>query len=328
MLSLVALVLSFVLSFGSALLCALTVYWLDRYEKEPKILLGGVFLWGAVVAFIGGVVFEEILDWGTRAVTGSPALDNALTGAVYAPIVEESLKGFAILIVFAIFRNEFDSILDGIVYAGIVALGFAATENSFYLFSLGYLKNGFPGLFSLFFLRDVLSIWNHPFYTAFAGIGLAIARLSPNLLLKLAAPILGWTMGVVGHGLHNAYIGSACFLVFPLEWLGWFLMFILIIWAIRREGKWIAAHLSELMHAGVISVEQYHTACSTWSQTMARYRALNAGHYRATSRFYQVCGELALKRQQRATLGEERGNTPIIERLEKELAELAPRAQV
>ena len=26
------------------------VYWIDRYEKEPKLLLGGVFIWGAVIA--------------------------------------------------------------------------------------------------------------------------------------------------------------------------------------------------------------------------------------------------------------------------------------
>ena len=47
-----------------------------------------------------------------------------------APIIEESLKGLAVLLVFLLFRKEFDSILDGIVYAAITALGFAATENS------------------------------------------------------------------------------------------------------------------------------------------------------------------------------------------------------
>lgn len=284
--ALVGLALSIALSFGPALLCALTVYWLDRYEKEPKFLLGFVFLWGAVVAFIGGVIFEEILGWGTRALTGSQALSNALTVSVYAPLVEESLIGF------------------------------------------GYLKNGFSGLFGLFFLRDVLSIWNHPLYTAFIGIGLAMARLSPRLVVKLGAPIVGWTLGVIGHGLHNAYVGAACFLVFPLEWLGWLLMFILIIWANRREGKWITLHLSAFAESGAITAAQYQTACSTWAQTMARYRALRAGHYYSTSRFYQLCGELALKMQQRATLGEERGNTAIIERLEKELAQLAPRANM
>jgi protease PrsW len=26
------------------------IYWLDRYEKEPRLLLGAVFFWGAVIA--------------------------------------------------------------------------------------------------------------------------------------------------------------------------------------------------------------------------------------------------------------------------------------
>jgi hypothetical protein len=39
-----------------------------------------------------------------------------------------------VLAVFLFFRNEFDSLLDGIVYGGITALGFAATENVLYLF--------------------------------------------------------------------------------------------------------------------------------------------------------------------------------------------------
>src|SRR6185436_10766252 len=38
-----AFLLAVILSFGPALACAATVYWLDRYEKEPKVLLGAVF---------------------------------------------------------------------------------------------------------------------------------------------------------------------------------------------------------------------------------------------------------------------------------------------
>ena len=37
-------------------LFAAFVNWLDRYEKEPKILLGAAFGWGAVIA--GGVALS------------------------------------------------------------------------------------------------------------------------------------------------------------------------------------------------------------------------------------------------------------------------------
>jgi hypothetical protein len=47
---------------------------------------------------------------------------------------------------------------------------------------------------------------------------------------------------------------------------------------------------------------------------------------RATARFYQVCGELAHKKEQLKKLGDENGNTVIIEKLRTELAALAPQA--
>ena len=45
-----ALAGAFFFGFVPMLLLAAFVNWLDRYEKEPILLLGGVFLWGAVVA--------------------------------------------------------------------------------------------------------------------------------------------------------------------------------------------------------------------------------------------------------------------------------------
>jgi hypothetical protein len=36
--------------FFPTFIFAIFIYWLDRYEKEPKILLGAVYSWGAIVA--------------------------------------------------------------------------------------------------------------------------------------------------------------------------------------------------------------------------------------------------------------------------------------
>ena len=94
--------------------------------------------------------------------------------------MEETLKGLAVLVVFLVFRREFDSVLDGIIYAGVAALGFAATENAYYIYTYGYQESGWSGLLSLTFIRVILVGWQHPFYTAFFGIGLAVARLNRN----------------------------------------------------------------------------------------------------------------------------------------------------
>ena len=116
------------------------------------------------------------------------------------------LIGLAVLLVFLFFRTEFDSILDGIVYAGVVALGFAATENTIYIWR-GYNAGGWQGLFQLVFIRVILVGWQHPVYTAFTGIGLAFARMNRSVLVKFFAPIIGFSLAMLTHSLHNTLAG-------------------------------------------------------------------------------------------------------------------------
>ena len=53
--------------------------------------------------------------------------------AVYlAPVVEESVRGLAILLILWFQRRELDGVVDGLVYAGLAGAGFA-TENILYL---------------------------------------------------------------------------------------------------------------------------------------------------------------------------------------------------
>lgn len=305
------------------------VYWIDRFEKEPKILLGFVFIWGAVIAAGTAFVINTILGMGVYFFTGSEAATDLTTGALIAPVVEESLKGLAVLLVFLIFRTEFDSILDGIVYASIVALGFAATENAYYIYKFGYTENGIQGLLWLVAVRVLMVGWQHPFYTAFTGIGLAIARLNRNLAIKLSAPLIGWCIAVFAHSIHNTLAstltGTEGLVVgTTLDWTGWSLMLLFIFWAISRERYWVQEQLNEEVALGLLSPAQYRTACSAWLQNSARLEALFQGRYQSTSRFYQICAELAYKKKQLAILGEEQGNSFIVQKLRDELLKLSP----
>jgi RsiW-degrading membrane proteinase PrsW (M82 family) len=305
------------------------LYWIDRYEKEPKILLGGVFLWGAMVSAGLAFVVNTILGVGVYLVTGSEAFTDLATGSLVAPPVEESLKGMAVLLVFLLFHHEFDSILDGIVYAGIAALGFAATENIYYIYNYGFLENGYTGLFWLVFVRVILVGWQHPFYTAFIGIGLAMARFQRNTLLKLILPVIGWGIAITAHSIHNTIatfasgLGGMALGTF-IDWSGWLLMLIFILWSLARERKWIRMHLREEVSRGIISPAQYKTACSAGAQSAARLSALFTGRYRATSRFYNLTAELAYKKQQRARMGEEGDNSERIRKARAALARLSP----
>jgi len=265
---------------------------------------------------------------GVYLITGSEVATELATGSLVAPPVEESLKGLAVLLVFLLFRREFDSTLDGIVYAGITALGFAATENTYYIYNYGYLEDGMEGLFFLVFVRVILVGWQHPFYTAFIGIGLALARFQKNVWGQLLLPAFGWGLAVSAHALHNTIaslatgVGGLVLGTF-IDWSGWLVMFIFILGAIYREKQNIRRHLREEVTLGIISKRQYHTAYSTWGMSSARISALTSGKYRATHRFYRLTAELAHKKEQRAKMGDEGRNSAIIENLRQELENLA-----
>lgn len=318
--------------FVPCFLFAYILYWLDRYEKEPKILLGAVFMWGVVVAAGGSYIINSLFGMTIFGLTGSEGLANVTGATISAPLVEETLKGMAVLIVFLIFRHEFDSLLDGIVYAGIAALGFAATENSIYIWR-GYASDGWGGLALLVFIRVILVGWQHPFYTAFIGMGLAVARTNRNGFIKVAAPLAGWGLAMFTHSLHN-FLASVpllgdltCLLGSLLDWTGVLFMFIVILWAGWMEQKNIILHLREEVQLGIITVEQYRTASSFFAHSMVWMSSIFSGKFKATSRFYQVIGELAHKKEQLRKHGEESGNSALIQKYRQELSALSPRAQ-
>ena len=112
------------------------------------------------------------------------------------------------------------------------------------------------------------------------------------------------------------------------DWSGWSIMLIFILWALYREQKWIATHLREEVSLGTISAAQYLIACSGARQLLARLNALFSGRYQTTHRFYLLTAELAYKKQQYATLGDEGGNTQIITKLRSDLSQLSAQALV
>lgn len=322
--------LAALLSFIPAFLCAAFVYWLDRYEKEPKLLLGLAFFWGAVVATAGSLVSQLILEGTFAIATGSESAADLAGTTLFAPLTEESLKGFAVLLVFLFFRREFDSVLDGLVYAGVVALGFAATEDTIYLFAEAT-ENGIEAMLGLWIVRILLGIWGHPFYTAWIGLGLAASRLSKSVLVRWLAPPAGWTIAVIAHALHNGLatasgeVAELGLLMFLLDWLGWLVMGVILAVALWRERRMLQLQLAEEVTRGTLGERQYRVALSP-VHLGVRLRALSSGRLLATRRFYRLAGELAHKKQQLARMGDEGGTALHVEQLREEMRRLSPLA--
>src|SRR4029079_12058155 len=106
---------------------------------------------------------------------------------ISAPLIEEGTKGLGVVLFMIFLRNEFDDILDGIVYAGVIALGFATVENVLYYGRT--VSAGGGGLLFILFLRGVLSPFAHSLFTSMTGIGCGISRETHNKTVKIIAPI-------------------------------------------------------------------------------------------------------------------------------------------
>jgi hypothetical protein len=107
-----------------------------------------------------------------------------------------------------------------------------------------------------------------------------------------------------------------------VDWFGWITMGIFILFMIARERGVLQDQLSEEVASGTISRAQYQKALSPFTMSVA----LLQGGPKA-SRFYQVCGELAHKKEQLLRLGDERGNAALVQSLRSELARLAPQVR-
>ena len=130
------------------------------------------FLWGALVAVVGAFFLNT---FGLKLLVEARWTDPLETGAVYlAPFTEETLKGLGILLIYLLRRREFDGIIDGIVYAGLIGAGFAFSENILYL-GQAYNEYGGEGLTSTFVVRGLMGPFGHPLFTSLTGIGIGIA---------------------------------------------------------------------------------------------------------------------------------------------------------
>src|SRR5687767_13134454 len=101
----------------------LIVWTLDRYEKEPLRLLAIALAFGAVAAPLVAFLLQTAFGIPTsiRAVSLIP--ESQLS--VVSPLIEEIVRGLAILAVFMLVRHEIDDLYDGLLYGAVVGIGFA-----------------------------------------------------------------------------------------------------------------------------------------------------------------------------------------------------------
>ncbi len=258
----------------------ISVYmWLDRYEPEPRSLLVLGLGWGAFVATSGALIlqlFDSVIFENT----------DAFNATVVAPVTEEAAKGLFILLLLIYRRHELDGVLDGLVYAGMVGIGFAFTENILYLTS-AYMGDegqagGFGGAVGLFIVRCVFAPFAHPFFTAFTGIGIGIAVGARSQAVRVVAPILGYLIAVGAHAAWNGSlllddgrnaITTYVFLMVP----AFLLLSGFAVWSRRREGAVLTTALSDCAQRGFLDPAEIPWLSRIPARRFARRYAEKAG---------------------------------------------------
>jgi RsiW-degrading membrane proteinase PrsW (M82 family) len=288
--------------------------WLDRVEPVPWRNLAFAFAWGACAATLLAILANGLAtQWLVNSFDPSSPTEADAWGATFiAPVVEETAKGAALLLLFVFRRRNFQGIVDGVVIAGITATGFAFTENVLYLGSafgedqaLGY--SGLPTTTAAtFFMRIVMSPFAHPLFTALTGIGLGIAAAATarQRARRVLVPLAGLTAAMVLHGLWNgsATLGGYGFIavygMFMVPVFG--LLTWLVIWSRGNELRTIRAHLPAYVAAGWLTPPEPYALSSMRARSIARdvaRRTQGADAAHAVAEYQTFATALAFLRQ-------------------------------
>lgn len=225
------------------------IRWADRFEPEPWWLVLAAFVWGAVFATLGGGFSSSLAEAATAPVFGKGEAMEVVGATVFAPIFEETFKGLGVALIAlasALGLRELDGPLDGVIYGGVVGLGFTLTEDILYVANQLQVS-GFGGFFALLFLRTVLLGLSHCTFTACTGLGFGIAAESKRLGTKIAAPVLGFACAMGMHAIHNllptVFQGPGLALMLLVSWLVDLVFFFLLAVLVVRDRNIVVREL-------------------------------------------------------------------------------------
>jgi RsiW-degrading membrane proteinase PrsW (M82 family) len=293
---------------------------MDRNHKEPWRLVLVAAAWGAIVA-TSLVVWGETL-WESsaqHALVPGPGLDTSL--AFMAGILEELAKGLAVLLLFLIMRNEFDDVVDGIVYGAAVGLGFNFLESVSYMTNLYSIfapeGNGGFAAGIQWYGRQVLGLFfGHATYTAFIGAGVGIARQLPTTRRKVLAIVAGFIVAIAAHfswdawatifPIQNNLFGIVEIHLRTLIMTGPFTAAVLalLLFGIRYEGQNLIDQMRKEAATGhgAILPEEVPILASPWRRLRRRLQAFSRAGlkgYLQVSRLQEAQLDLAMERWHR-----------------------------
>lgn len=283
-------------------ICLLGLHWVDRWEPEPRSALVFAFLWGAGISVGIALLAGPFVARAFSVLL--PGIPPELIGpALEAPIVEEIAKGLGVLILVFVRRSHFDGPVDGVVYAGTVAAGFAFTENILY-FGSALISSGGLGahLGFVFVLRGLFSPFAHVLFTSTIGLALGFAVRRGGNARILGAFCVGLVAAVLGHMFWNGgtALVSGSFLAFYfLLQVPLFVLAVTGVILLRRgEQRLTRQRLGEYAAAGWFTPQEVLMLSTRAGRHQAMAWASAFGARRTMKAFISDATRLALTRQQ------------------------------
>ncbi len=319
-----------IIAFTPAFIYLFPLLWLDRFDPEPPWLIAMCFVWGGAVAILVSAIVNDLVGMAAFISTGSPDLAMVASAVISAPLIEESTKGIALLILLIGLRRYFDDMLDGIVFAGIIALGFATVENILYygrgideaVQTYGVTSDAAYSFLGLFTLRGILSPWAHVLFTAMIGIGCGLARESHSWFVRIVAPIVGWLFAVILHAVWNGMgiLITIAIIEFGLSpvceavglgermiaYCGFFTLYILFeipiflvflafaFWTMRRQRRILDEMLAIDIARGLLTREDLDRTCTFFRSLFWIWGGMFKGKFMARYYYTRAVSKLGL----------------------------------
>lgn len=214
-----AAALSITSGFIPAFLWLALVLFEDRKHPEPRFRLAISFVAGALAVF-AVLPLQQLLQT-SHLITASMLL-------VMWAIIEEFVK-FGVSYAFGLSTRDADEPFDEIVYMAAVSLGFAAFENSLFLFnhfSAGNIEQGILLAHARFLGATLV----HLVCGSIIGVFLAHTFYAPKHVRRLAG-IMGALVASALHAMYNIALMSNDFPPYAIFFGLWIISGAILLWA-------------------------------------------------------------------------------------------------
>ncbi|BAO77007.1 PrsW family intramembrane metalloprotease [Winogradskyella sp. PG-2] len=169
------------------------IYFQDKYEKEPIGLLLTSFLFGAIVSIII-VTILYLFTGRFIPITNEFNIWQQFIQAFIVVALAEEFSKYIIVKYFNQPKKAFNEPYDGIIYAVMVSMGFACTENIMYVMEGGY---------GTAILRAFTAVPAHATFGILMGYFMGKAKFSKN---RFKLNMAGLFLAVLFHGAYDFFL--------------------------------------------------------------------------------------------------------------------------